>query len=91
MTLKFLIIKYLKCHLSFVTFAFTLRMQQFASCLWVKFYVMESVQDSKKICMVLSDFDVDKGMVKWVTLLGRVFKIRDFLCMNLSDFVVVDR
>jgi len=23
--------------------------------------------------------------------LGRVFKIRDFLCMNLSDFVVVDR
>ncbi len=22
---------------------------------------------------------------------GRVFKIRDFLCMNLSDFVVVDR
>ena len=57
----------------------------------MKFYVMESVQDSKKICMVLSDFDVDKGMVKWVTLLGRVFKIRDFLCMNLSDFVVVDR
>ena len=26
-----------------------------------------------------------------LTPLGRVFKIRDFLCMSLSDFVVVDR
>ena len=36
-TLKVLIIKYLKCHLSFVIFAFTLRMQQFASCLLGEF------------------------------------------------------
>ena len=47
MTLNCLIIKYLKCHLSFVIFAFTLSLQQFASCLWVKICVMERVQDSK--------------------------------------------
>ena len=91
MTLNFLIIKYLKCHLSFVIFAFTLRMQQFTSCLWGEILRDGMCTIFEKSCMVLSDFDVDKGMIKWVTLLGRVFKIRDFLCMNLSDFVVVDR
>ena len=36
-TLKCLIIMYLWCHLSLVTFAFTLSMLQFAPCLWVEF------------------------------------------------------
>ena len=43
------------------------------------------------LCMVLSNFDVDKGHDKWVTPLGREFQIRDMFCISLSDFVVVDR
>ena len=43
------------------------------------------------LCMVLSNFDVDKGHDKWVTPLGREFQIQDMLCMSLSNFVVVDR
>ncbi len=41
MTLNCLIIKCLRCNLSFVIFAITLSLQQFASRLWVKFCVME--------------------------------------------------
>ena len=43
------------------------------------------------LCMVLSNFDVDKRHDKWVTPLGRGFQIRDIFCMSLSDFIVVDR
>ena len=61
-TLKWLIISDLWCHLSLVTFAITLSLLQFCSCLWVE---------------VLHDggvFIVDKGHDKWGTPLGRVFK-----------------
>ena len=60
MTLKFLIIKYLKCHLSFVTFAFTLRMQQFASCLCVEILrdgkctrLEKNRVTSKTLCLII--------------------------------------
>ena len=44
--------------------------------------------------MVLSDFDVDKGHDKWVTPLGRVFKIHNIfyarfcsILMSISSMV----
>ena len=58
MTLKRLIIKYLRCHLSFVIFAFTLSLLQFAPIYELYSFVMENVQNSKKtswfcwICVV---------------------------------------
>ena len=74
-TLKYLIIMCLRCHLSFVIFAFTLSLQQFAPCLWVEFLRDRKCSIFEKFCMVLSDLDVDMGHDKWVTPLGRVFKI----------------
>ena len=38
----------------------------------------------KRLCKILSVFVVDKGMIKWVTPLGRVFKIHNVF---LHDFI----
>ena len=61
MILKYLIINYLRCHLSFVIFAITLSLLQFALCLW-----SEVLRDGGvfKVWEVLHGFDmfiVDKG------------------------------
>ena len=53
-TPKLLIINNLKCHLSLVTFAFTL-----------SFDALRVI-----LCMVLSDLTSLRGIVKWVTSLG---------------------
>ena len=37
--------------------------------------------------MVLSDFDVDKGHDKWVTPLGRVFKIHNIFLHYFIEFL----
>ena len=79
MTLKFLIFKYLKCHLSFVTFAFTLRMQQFASCLWIEFLRDGKCSRLEKNCMVLSYFDIPIVCLS----LAIVVRIYDKSKMNL--------
>ena len=67
-TLKLLIINDIRCHLSFVTFAFTLSFD--VLCL---FFVHGFIGFRTSI----------KGMVKWVTPLGMVFKIRFFFCTIL--------
>ena len=41
--------------------------------------------------MVLSDFDVDKGHDKWVTPLGRVFKIHLKIPHEIGKFFVRQR
>ena len=55
--------QYLK--MSFVIFAFTLSLQQFAPCLWVEFLRDRKCSIFENFCMVLSDLDVDKGHDKW--------------------------
>ena len=60
MTLKYLIINILRCHLSFVTFAFTLSFD--VLCL---FFVHGFIGFRTSI----------RDKVKWVTPLGKVFKI----------------
>ena len=40
--------------------------------------VRQGVKIGKRLCKILSVLVVDKGMIKWVTPLGRVFKIHDF-------------
>ena len=50
--LKWLIINDLMCHLSLVTFAFTLSFLHFALCLWHDFCVMEVCLKFEKFCMV---------------------------------------
>ena len=62
-TPKLLIINDLRCHLSLVTFAFTLSFD--VLCLFF-------VHDFIGFMMSIRD------MVKWVTPLGRMFKIRQF-------------
>ena len=56
----------LMCHLSFVIFAFTLSLQQFAPCLWVEILRDRKFSIFENFCMVLSDLDVDMGHDKWV-------------------------
>ena len=63
-TLKLLIINNLWCHLSLVTFAITLSLLQFCSCLWVE--VLHGL-----MCLLHI-----KGMINGAPLTGRVFKIR---------------
>ena len=46
--------------------------------------VRQGVKIGKMFCKILSVFVVDKGMIKWVTPLGRVFKIHDFFCTILD-------
>ena len=46
-TLNCLITNILRCHLSFVIFAFTLSLKQIASCLWDEFCEIECVQNPK--------------------------------------------
>ena len=41
------------------------------------------------LCMVLSNFDVDKRHDKWVTPLGWVFKIHDFFCTIFDRFIKI--
>ena len=50
--------------------------------------VRQGVKIGKMFCKILSVFVVDKGMIKWVTPLGRVFKIGKRLCKILSVLVV---
>ena len=52
MTLNCLIIKCLRCHLSFVIFAFTQSLLVFALCLWVEILRDGSVLKFEKFCMV---------------------------------------
>ncbi len=52
MTLNFLIIRYLRCHLSFVIFAFTQSLLVFALCLWVEILRDGGVLKFEKFCMV---------------------------------------
>ena len=40
-------------------------------------------------CMVLSNFDVDKGHDKWVSPLGRVFKIRNIFLHDFEDILML--
>ena len=51
-TLKWLIINDLMCHLSLVTFAFTLSFLHFALCLWVEVLRDGGVSEFEKFCMV---------------------------------------
>ena len=77
---------YLRCHLSFVTFAFILSLQQFVPCLWVEILRDRKCSIFEKFCMALSDLDVDMGHDKWVTPLGRVFKIHEFFRHDFVGF-----
>ena len=70
MTLNFLIIKYLKCHLSFVIFAFTLSMQQFASCLWVEFLRDEKCSIFEKFCLYAQQYFIVFNTPTWRYELG---------------------
>ena len=51
-TLKWLIINDLMCHLSLVTFAFILSLQQICPCLWVEVLRDGGVFEFEKFCMV---------------------------------------
>ena len=51
-TPKLLIINDLMCHLSLITFAFTLSLQQICPCLWVEVLRDGGVFEFEKFCMV---------------------------------------
>ena len=48
--------------------------------------VRQGVKIGKRLCKILSVLVVDKGMIKWGTPLGRVFKIHDFFRRNFVGF-----
>ena len=87
-TLKYLIINYLRCHLSFVIFAFTLSFQYLAWFLCRIFSLRVCVFSFPQLAALMKTA-IRLCPISLIT--GRVFKILYFLCMNLSDFVVIDR
>ena len=43
----------------------------------------------KRLCKILSFFVVDKGMIKWATPLGRVFKIYNIFPHGFEGFLIL--
>ena len=74
MILKLLIINDLMCHLSLVTFAFTLSFD--VLCL---FFVHSFIGRLLSV----------SGMLLWVTSLGRVFKIHNIFLHGFDDILIL--